>query len=214
MKIIKKLLTTLNSLAVIPLTILTTVFSISAYSAPATFSDGTIIITALEVDGEYLRLELVQIDNGNNFSVSNFNPVTDPFPSDISTFNGEAIEVPSIFLEGINFSAEFLLVTLDPPVLQLGNLVPAGNGGTFVDLAEVLGLRGETGPQGETGPIGPAGPQGETGATGPAGPQGETGATGPAGRKEYQDPSDPTARKERQAPPDRAALAAALRALE
>ncbi|MEW6473765.1 MAG: hypothetical protein AB1679_16050, partial [Actinomycetota bacterium] len=37
------------------------------------------------------------------------------------------------------------------------------------------------GPQGNTGPAGPAGPQGETGPIGPPGPQGETGPVGPAG---------------------------------
>ena len=48
----------------------------------------------------------------------------------------------------------------------------------------VLGLpAGQTGPQGEIGPIGPTGPQGKTGATGPQGPQGEPGATGPQGPK-------------------------------
>lgn len=57
-------------------------------------------------------------------------------------------------------------------------------------------LRGEVGPQGESGPIGPAGPQGATGPkgdkgdpgergpqgdVGPMGPQGEAGAAGPKG---------------------------------
>ena len=41
-------------------------------------------------------------------------------------------------------------------------------------------LKGEAGPQGETGPAGPQGPQGEAG---PAGPQGETGPAGPQGEK-------------------------------
>ena len=42
-------------------------------------------------------------------------------------------------------------------------------------------IKGEQGPQGETGPTGPQGPQGETGATGPQGPQGETGPAGADG---------------------------------
>lgn len=165
--------------------------STRAFSVPAYFTDGKIIITALDVGGEYLQVELTQTGNSTGFSISNLNPVTDPFPSDVSTFNGEAIEVPLILLEGIGFSAEFLLVTLDPPVLQLGNLVPAGSGVTFVDLAEVLGLSrgltGERGPQGPPGESGPQGLQGTPGVAGPAGPQGEagpkgdTGPTGPIG---------------------------------
>jgi hypothetical protein len=39
----------------------------------------------------------------------------------------------------------------------------------------------QTGPQGETGSMGPAGPQGEQGLIGPQGPKGDSGATGPAG---------------------------------
>ncbi len=43
------------------------------------------------------------------------------------------------------------------------------------------GPAGPAGPQGATGPAGPAGPQGATGPAGPAGPQGATGPAGPAG---------------------------------
>lgn len=62
------------------------------------------------------------------------------------------------------------------------------------------GLKGETGPQGETGLTGPQGPQGEpgvqgpkgdTGAQGAQGPQGETGATGPQGPTGETGPQGP-----------------------
>lgn len=43
-----------------------------------------------------------------------------------------------------------------------------------VDLGQVVGPQGATGPQG---------PKGDTGATGPQGPKGDTGATGPQGAK-------------------------------
>lgn len=42
-------------------------------------------------------------------------------------------------------------------------------------------IKGEQGPQGNTGATGPQGPQGNTGATGPQGIQGNTGPTGPTG---------------------------------
>lgn len=61
-----------------------------------------------------------------------------------------------------------------------------------VDLGQVVGPTGATGPQGpkgDTGATGPRGPKGDTGATGETGPQGPkgdtgaTGATGPQGPK-------------------------------
>ena len=64
---------------------------------------------------------------------------------------------------------------------------------TASDLARgtiTAGVRGRTGPKGDTGATGangpagaggPAGPRGDTGATGPVGPAGPTGATGASG---------------------------------
>ena len=49
---------------------------------------------------------------------------------------------------------------------------------SLVNLGNVLGPPGATGPQ---GPTGATGPQGPTGATGPQGPTGATGPQGPAG---------------------------------
>lgn len=51
--------------------------------------------------------------------------------------------------------------------------------------------KGDTGPQGATGPAGPKGDTGATGATGPSGPKGDTGATGPAGPKGDTGPAGP-----------------------
>jgi len=48
----------------------------------------------------------------------------------------------------------------------------------------VAGLTGcGKGPQGDTGPAGPAGPKGDVGPPGSAGPKGDTGPAGPAGPK-------------------------------
>ena len=59
-----------------------------------------------------------------------------------------------------------------------------------------IGLQGDPGPTGATGPAGPQGDPGPTGATGPAGPQGDpgpTGATGPAGPQGDPGPAGATA---------------------
>ena len=66
--------------------------------------------------------------------------------------------------------------------LPSGSNATVVNSGTSMDAVLDFGI--PAGPQGETGPVGPAGPQGlqgEPGPVGPAGPQGEPGATGPAG---------------------------------
>ena len=51
-------------------------------------------------------------------------------------------------------------------------LIVEGDNMAKVDLGQVVGATGATGPQG---------PKGDTGATGPQGPKGDTGATGAAG---------------------------------
>ena len=52
------------------------------------------------------------------------------------------------------------------------------NGNWYIDGADTgKPSRGETGPQGPTGPQGETGPQGPTGPQGETGPQGPTGAT-------------------------------------
>lgn len=62
------------------------------------------------------------------------------------------------------------------------------------DLVNLADLKGDPGPQGPQGEVGPQGPQGiqgekgENGATGPQGPKGETGATGEQGPKGEQGP--------------------------
>ena len=49
-------------------------------------------------------------------------------------------------------------------------------------FALLAGLAGcGKGPQGETGPAGPAGPKGDAGPAGPPGPKGDTGPAGPPG---------------------------------
>jgi hypothetical protein len=171
----------------------------SAYSSSATYMNGRLKITALDIGSEYLQVEFRQSDAMNWFILDGQTPTYEPSPSDISTLSpdGRTINVPSIILEGINFSAEFQVIVQAPyPKILLRNLEPVGNDLGFFDFNEVLDFRGEIGPQGpqgpqgETGPqgaTGPQGPQGETGpqgATGPQGPQGETGpqgATGPQG---------------------------------
>ena len=63
-----------------------------------------------------------------------------------------------------------------------------------VDLGQVVGPTGATGPQGPkgdtgaTGATGPQGPKGDTGETGATGPQGPKGATGPKGPTGPQGP--------------------------
>jgi len=172
--------------------IISSIFSIhteESFAAPASYSDGNLVITALSYGGEYLQLELEQTDdNDGTFQVTSFFSVANPEQSDISTFDGLKILVPSIVLEGVSFSAEFLVTSLEPPVLQLGNLTPIGGGATFINFSEILGLtRGEPGPQGpqgiqgEPGPQGPQGIQGEPGPQGPQGIQGEPGPQGPMG---------------------------------
>lgn len=62
------------------------------------------------------------------------------------------------------------------------NRTPSGNPTYW----SVVSAKGDTGPQGPTGPTGatgPQGPTGNTGATGATGPKGDTGATGPQGPK-------------------------------
>ena len=58
-----------------------------------------------------------------------------------------------------------------------------------INLDGAAGIPGDTGPQGEPGPIGATGSQGEIGPAGATGPQGETGqigATGPQGEQGIQ----------------------------
>lgn len=50
-----------------------------------------------------------------------------------------------------------------------------------IDLGNVQGPKGDTGPQGPQGKQGPEGPQGPKGDTGPQGPKGDTGPQGPPG---------------------------------
>ena len=51
-----------------------------------------------------------------------------------------------------------------------------------IDLGNVQGPKGDTGPQGPEGPRGPQGEIGPTGETGPQGPKGDTGPEGPTRR--------------------------------
>lgn len=53
--------------------------------------------------------------------------------------------------------------------------------GTWINVGNIQGPTGSTGPQGSTGPIGPTGSTGPTGIQGATGPQGNIGATGTAG---------------------------------
>ena len=63
------------------------------------------------------------------------------------------------------------------------------DGATWKDYGQFTGLQGQIGPQGVSGPSGPAGVQGEVGpagATGPQGPQGIQGLTGDVGPQGIQ----------------------------
>ena len=143
-----------------------------AFSSSATYTNGRLKITALDIGSEYLQVEFRQLDAMNWFILDGQTSTYEPSPSDISTLSpdGRTINVPSIILEGINFSAEFTVIGQAPnPKLLLRNLVPVGNDLGFFDFKEVLDFRGETGPQGPQGDTGPQGPQGGTGPQGPAG---------------------------------------------
>lgn len=61
--------------------------------------------------------------------------------------------------------------------------IAVGNGFSGSETEWLESLRGEPGPQGETGATGPQGPKGEIGPAGPAGEQGPQGETGPQGPK-------------------------------
>lgn len=52
---------------------------------------------------------------------------------------------------------------------------------TTVDLGNVIGEKGATGPTGPKGDTGPVGPKGDTGPQGSTGPKGDTGPQGPTG---------------------------------
>ena len=162
-----------------------------AFSSSATYTNDRLTITALDTGSEYLQVEFRQLDAMNWFILDGQTPTYEPSPSDISTLSpdGRTINVPSIILEGINFSAEFTVIGQAPnPKILLGNLVPVGNDLGFFDFNEVLDFRGEIGPQGPQGETGPQGPQGETGPQGATGPQGPQGETGPQGATGLQGP--------------------------
>ena len=151
-----------------------------AFSSSATYTNGRLKITALDIGSEYLQVEFRQLDAMNWFILDGQTPTYEPSPSDISTLSpdGRTINVPSITLEGINFSAEFTVIGQAPsPKLLLRNLEPVGNDLGFFDFNEVLDFRGAIGPQGATGP---QGLQGATGLQGAVGSQGPAGADTPA----------------------------------
>ena len=96
----------------------------------------------------------------NWFILDSQTPIFEPSTSDISTLSsdGRTINVPSLILEGITFSAEFTVIGQAPnPKLLLRNLEPVGNDLGFFDFNEVLDFRGEIGPQGPQGETGPQG---------------------------------------------------------
>jgi hypothetical protein len=51
----------------------------------------------------------------------------------------------------------------------------------YIDIGQIVGPQGETGPQGSQGIQGEVGPKGDTGAEGPQGPKGDTGPAGADG---------------------------------
>ena len=118
-----------------------------AYSSSATYTNGRLTITALDIGGEYLQVELRQLNAMNWFILDSQTPIFEPSTSDISTLSsdGRTINVPSLILEGITFSAEFTVIgQASNPKLLLGNLVPVGKDLGFIDFNEVLDFRGET----------------------------------------------------------------------
>ena len=96
----------------------------------------------------------------------------------------EGFKIMNAYLDNGNLKVEYDNKT--PYAVQF--YIEAGNlfckfteGGIImavVDLGNVMGPTGATGPQ---GPTGATGPQGPTGATGPQGPTGATGAAGADG---------------------------------
>ena len=78
-----------------------------------------------------------------------------------------------------------------PLALEDGHLVYRILDAKGMDLGNVTGPKGDTGPQGPQGEQGPQGIQGEPGETGPQGPKGDTGDTGPQGPKGDTGPQGP-----------------------
>ena len=64
----------------------------------------------------------------------------------------------------------------------------------------IMGPKGDTGPQGEQGPKGDTGPQGEQGPKGDTGPQGEQGPKGDTGLQGEQGPKGDTGPQGEQGP--------------
>lgn len=90
----------------------------------------------------------------------------------------------TIVIKGKRDSVELLPVT---DVIGDGYIVNSNlwvwSGTEYTDVGQIVGPKGDIGPQGPSGPQGITGATGPQGITGPSGPQGNIGVTGPTGPK-------------------------------
>ena len=153
---------------------LSTVFALSMqgqlHAQSAFLDNGVLTIVALESEGEYIRVELEQTnDQPAEFQLLNVLGASNVDQDEVSIFDGSTITTPFIVLNGVSFSANFVVASTEPPVIRLNSLAPLGEGAEFADIASILDISGEPGPQGPAGPPGPQGTQGPAGPQGPAG---------------------------------------------
>ncbi len=134
------------------------------YAQSAYLENGLLTLLAVQDGDGYLRVELEQVgDQPAEFQLVGVTVAVDVEPEEASVYDGSILSTPFIILNGISFSADFVLASLDPPVLQLDTLQPVGGGAGFADIEALLELSGAPGPQGPPGPPGPVGPQGPAG---------------------------------------------------
>ena len=140
----------------------------------------------------FLSVSVDLTGSGNNFtlsSVQEFLSVPYALAAERVRFNDDADADPTNELQALTLTNDTLLsisgrntVRIPTSVGPQGATGPQGPAGP----QGVQGVQGLTGPQGPQGLTGATGPQGATGAQGPAGPQGATGAQGPIGPQGLQ----------------------------
>ncbi len=136
------------------------------HAQSAYLDDEILTIVALESGNEFIRIELEQVnDQPAEFQLLGLANATDVEQDEVSVFDGSTITTPLIILNGVSFTADFVLASLTPPILRLNALRPVGQGAGFADIATLLELAGEPGPQGPPGPPGPPGAPGAAGTT-------------------------------------------------